>query len=64
MDWREIKATRFELEKRGYFIESFNEKCFIISNLKDNDSKLYYVYPNVRENGMLKIFDFNIKEDK
>ena len=63
MNWRTIKEMRFELEERGYFVESVNDEYFVISNLKDNDDKMYYVYEGVFEtDGKLKIFNSNFKK--
>lgn len=65
MDWRTIKEVRFELELRGYFIESICDKYIVVSLLKDESEKLYFCYPGVYDGeGKHKVFDFNVKEDK
>lgn len=62
MDWREIKEIRFELEMRGYFIEVVTDKYIVVSLLKDENKKLYYVYPGVYDyEGKHKVFDLNLK---
>jgi hypothetical protein len=63
MDWRTIKEIRFELEFRGYFVESMTDKFIVVSLLKDENKKLFYVYPGVYDGeGKHKVFDLNLKE--
>ena len=65
MDWRTIKRMRFELEAKGYFVESINDEYIVLSKLSEDNGKLYYVYSDIYEiNGNIKVFDFNVKEDK
>lgn len=65
MSWRDIKRMRFELEEKGYFVESINDEYIVLSKLSEDNGKLYYVYSDIYEiNGNIKVFDFNVKEDK
>ena len=65
MDWRDIKRMRFELEAKGYFIESINDEYIVLSKLSEDNGKLYYAYSDIYDiNGNIKVFDFNVKEDK
>ena len=63
MTREQIFDVKEELMSRGYFIESFNEKVFIVSKLKEDNGKLYYVYPGVYDGeGKHKVFDLNLRE--
>ena len=65
MDWRTIKEMRFSLEQRGYFVESINDEYIVLSKLSEDNGKLYYAYSDIYDiNGDIKVFDFNVKEDK
>ena len=65
MDWRTIKRMRFELEERGYFVEAIHDEYIVLSKLSEDNRKLYYVYSDIYDiNGDIKVFDFNVKEDK
>ena len=65
MDWRDIKRMRFELEAKGYFVESINDEYIVLSKLSEDNGKLYYAYSDIYDiNGNIKVFDFNMKEDK
>ena len=65
MSWRDIKRMRFELESKGYFVESINDEYIVLSKLSEDNGKLYYVYSDIYDiNGNIKVFDFNVKEDK
>ena len=65
MSWRDIKRMRFELEAKGYFVESINDEYIVLSKLSEDNGKLYYVYSDIYDiNGNIKVFDFNVKEDK
>ena len=65
MDWRDIKRMRFELESKGYFVESINNEYIVLSKLSEDNGKLYYAYSDIYDiNGDIKVFDFNVKEDK
>ena len=65
MSWRDIKRMRFELESKGYFIESINDEYIVLSKLSEDNGKLYYAYSDIYDiNGDIKVFDFNVKEDK
>ena len=65
MSWRDIKKMRFELEEKGYFVESINDEYIVLSKLSENNGKLYYAYSDIYDiNGNIKVFDFNVKEDK
>ena len=65
MSWRDIKRMRFELEEKGYFVESINDEYIVLSKLSENNGKLYYAYSDIYDmNGDIKVFDFNVKEDK
>ena len=65
MDWRDIKRMRFELEAKGYFVESINDEYIVLSKLSEDNGKLYYAYSDIYDiNGNIKVFDFNVKEDK
>ena len=65
MDWRDIKRMRFELESKGYFVESINDEYIVLSKLSEDNGKLYYAYSDIYDiNGDIKVFDFNVKEDK
>ena len=65
MDWRTIKRMRFELEQKGYFVESINDEYIVLSKLSEDNGKLYYVYSDIYDiNGNIKVFDFNVKKDK
>lgn len=65
MDWRDIKRMRFELESKGYFVESINDEYIVLSKLSEDNGKLYYAYSDIYDiNGNIKVFDFNVKEDK
>ena len=63
MDWKTIKEMRFELEENGFYIEAINDKFIVVSLLKDENKKLFYVYPGVYDGeGKHKVFDLNLKE--
>ena len=65
MDWRDIKRMRFELEAKGYFVEAIHDEYIVLSKLSENNGKLYYAYSDIYDiNGDIKVFDFNVKEDK
>lgn len=65
MDWRIIKRMRFELESKGYFVESINNEYIVLSKLSEDNGKLYYAYSDIYDiNGDIKVFDFNVKKDK
>lgn len=65
MSWRDIKRMRFELEEKGYFVESINDEYIVLSKLSEDNGKLYYAYSDIYDmNGDIKVFDFNVKEDK
>ena len=65
MSWRDIKRMRFELESKGYFVESINDEYMVLSKLSEDNGKLYYAYSDIYDmNGDIKVFDFNVKEDK
>ena len=65
MDWRTIKRMRFELEQKGYFVESINDEYIVLSKLSEDNGKLYFVYSDIYDiNGNIKVFDFNVKKDK
>lgn len=65
MSWRDIKRMRFELEAKGYFVESINNEYMVLSKLSEDNGKLYYAYSDIYDiNGDIKVFDFNVKEDK
>ena len=65
MSWRDIKRMRFELEEKGYFVEFINDEYIVLSKLSENNGKLYYAYSDIYDmNGDIKVFDFNVKEDK
>ena len=65
MSWRDIKRMRFELEEKGYFVESINNEYMVLSKLSEDNGKLYYAYSDIYDiNGNIKVFDFNVKEDK
>lgn len=65
MSWRDIKRMRFELESKGYFVESINDEYIVLSKLSEDNGKLYYAYSDIYDmNGDIKVFDFNVKEDK
>ena len=65
MDWRTIKEMRFSLESKGYFIESICDEYIVLSKLSEDNGKLYYAYSDIYDiNGNIKVFDFNVKEDK
>ena len=65
MSWRDIKRMRFELEEKGYFVESINDEYMVLSKLSEDNGKLYYAYSDIYDmNGDIKVFDFNVKEDK
>ena len=65
MSWRDIKKMRFELEEKGYFVESINDEYIVLSKLSEDNGKLYYAYSDIYDiNGNIKVFDFNVKEDK
>ena len=65
MDWRTIKEMRFSLESKGYFVESVNDEYIVLSKLSEDNGKLYYAYSGIYDiNGNIKVFDFNVKEDK
>lgn len=65
MSWRDIKRMRFELEAKGYFIESICDEYMVLSKLSEDNGKLYYAYSDIYDiNGNIKVFDFNVKEDK
>lgn len=65
MDWRTIKEMRFSLESKGYFIESICDEYMVLSKLSEDNGKLYYAYSDIYDiNGNIKVFDFNVKEDK
>ena len=65
MSWRDIKRMRFELEEKGYFVESINNEYMVLSKLSEDNGKLYYAYSDIYDmNGDIKVFDFNVKEDK
>ena len=65
MSWRDIKRMRFELESKGYFVESINDEYLVLSKLSEDNGKLYYAYSDIYDiNGDIKVFDFNVKEDK
>lgn len=65
MSWRDIKRMRFELESKGYFVESINDEYIVLSKLSEDNGKLYYAYSDIYDiNGNIKVFDFNVKEDK
>ena len=65
MSWRDIKRMRFELEEKGYFVESINDEYIVLSKLSEDNGKLYYAYSDIYDiNGNIKVFDFNVKEDK
>ena len=65
MSWRDIKRMRFELESKRYFVESINDEYIVLSKLSEDNGKLYYAYSDIYDiNGNIKVFDFNVKEDK
>ena len=65
MDWRTIKEMRLSLEEKGYFVESINDEYIVLSKLSEDNGKLYYAYSDIYDmNGDIKVFDFNVKEDK
>lgn len=65
MSWRDIKRMRFELEEKGYFVESINDEYIVLSKLSEDNGKLYYAYSDIYDmNGDIKVFDFNVKEDE
>ena len=65
MDWRTIKEMRLSLEEKGYFVESVNDEYIVLSKLSEDNGKLYYAYSDIYDiNGNIKVFDFNVKEDK
>ena len=65
MNWRTIKEMRFSLESKGYFIESICDEYMVLSKLSEDNGKLYYAYSDIYDmNGDIKVFDFNVKEDK
>lgn len=65
MDWRTIKEMRLSLEEKGYFVESVNDEYIVLSKLSEDNGKLYYAYSDIYDmNGDIKVFDFNVKEDK
>ena len=65
MDWRTIKEMRLNLEEKGYFVESINDEYIVLSKLSEDNGKLYYAYSDIYDiNGDIKVFDFNVKEDK
>ena len=65
MSWRDIKRMRFELEEKGYFVESVNDEYIVLSKLSEDNGKLYYAYSDIYDiYGNIKVFDFNVKEDK
>lgn len=65
MDWRTIKEMRFSLESKGYFVEFINDEYMVLSKLSEDNGKLYYAYSDIYDiNGNIKVFDFNVKEDK
>ena len=65
MSWRDIKRMRFELEAKGYFVESINDEYIVLSILSEDNGKLYYAYSDIYDiNGIIKVFDFNVKKDK
>ena len=65
MSWRDIKRMRFELESKGYFVESINDEYIVLSKLSEDNGKLYYAYSDIYDiNGDIKVFDFNVKEDE
>ena len=65
MDWRTIKEMRFELEENGFYIEAITDEYIVLSKLSEDNGKLYYAYSGIYDiNGDIKVFDFNVKEDK
>lgn len=65
MNWRDIKRMRFELEEKGYFVEVINDEYIVLSKLSEDNGKLYYAYSDIYDiYGNIKVFDFNVKEDK
>ena len=65
MSWRDIKRMRFELEQKGYFVESINDEYIVLSKLSEDNGKLYYAYSDIYDiYGNIKVFDFNVKEDE
>ena len=65
MDWRTIKEMRFELEENGFYIEAITDEYIVLSKLSEDNGKLYYAYSGIYDiNGNIKVFDFNVKEDK
>lgn len=65
MDWRTIKEMRFELEENGFYIEAITDEYIVLSKLSEDNGKLYYAYSDIYDiNGNIKVFDFNVKEDK
>ena len=65
MDWRTIKRMRFELEERGYFVEAIHDEYIVLSKLSESNGNLYCAYSDIYDiNGNIKVFDFNVKEDK
>ena len=65
MDWKTIKEMRFELEENGFYIEAITDEYIVLSKLSEDNGKLYYAYSGIYDmNGDIKVFDFNVKEDK
>lgn len=65
MSWRDIKRMRFELEERGYFVEAIHDEYIVLSKLSESNNNLYYAYSDIYDiYGNIKVFDFNVKEDK
>ena len=65
MDWRTIKRMRFELEAKGYFVEAIHDEYIVLSKLSESNGNLYCAYSDIYDiNGNIKVFDFNVKEDK
>ena len=65
MDWKTIKKMRFELEENGFYIEAITDEYMVLSKLSEDNGKLYYAYSDIYDiNGNIKVFDFNVKEDK
>ena len=65
MDWKTIKEMRFELEENGFYIEAITDEYIVLSKLSEDNGKLYYAYSGIYDiNGNIKVFDFNVKEDK
>ena len=65
MSWKDIKKMRFNLEERGYFVEVIHDEYIVLSKLSEDNGKLYYAYSDIYDmNGDIKVFDFNVKEDK